>query len=62
MRLVDNGRRRVAPFLFYNPPVVNREPGIRASSVKEATRLASQMLSRNVQSIVFARSRLRSRF
>lgn len=61
MRLVDNngapqGERH---FLFYNPPVVNRELGIRASSVKEATRIASQMLSRNVQSIVFARSRLR---
>ncbi|MBM3290500.1 MAG: DEAD/DEAH box helicase, partial [Candidatus Hydrogenedentes bacterium] len=61
MRLVNNngapqGERH---FLFYNPPVVNRELGIRASSVKEATRVASQMLSRNVQSIVFARSRLR---
>ncbi len=46
-------------FLFYNPPVVNAELGIRLSSVKEANRLATQMLSRNVQSIVFARSRLR---
>lgn len=61
VRLVDNngapqGERH---FLFYNPPVVNRELGIRASSVKEASRVASQMLQRNVQSIVFARSRLR---
>jgi DEAD/DEAH box helicase domain-containing protein len=46
-------------FLFYNPPVVNAELGIRASSVKEAARLARQFLSREVQSIVFARSRLR---
>lgn len=46
-------------FLFYNPPVVNSELGIRKSSVKEAARIATQLLSRNIQSIVFARSRLR---
>lgn len=46
-------------FLFYNPPVVNAELGIRQSSVKEASRLAALMLSKEVQSIVFARSRLR---
>lgn len=46
-------------FLFYNPPVVNAELGIRKSSVTEATRLATQLISKNIQSIVFARSRLR---
>ena len=46
-------------FLFYNPPVVNAELGIRKSSVKEASRLATQLLSKDIQSIVFARSRLR---
>ncbi len=46
-------------FLFYNPPVVNRELGIRRSSVKEAARLARSLISRDIQSIVFARSRLR---
>ena len=46
-------------FLFFNPPVVDRELGIRRSSVKEATRIASQLLSRDIQSIIFARSRLR---
>ncbi len=61
VRLID---RNGAPsgekhFLFYNPPVVNSELGIRLSSVKEASRIASLMLSRDVQSIVFARSRLR---
>ncbi len=39
--------------------MVNTPLGIRQSSVKEATRLAAQMVSREVQSIVFARSRLR---
>ena len=46
-------------FLFYNPPVVNQELGIRASSVKQAGRLAASLLFREIQSIVFARSRLR---
>jgi DEAD/DEAH box helicase domain-containing protein len=46
-------------FLFFNPAVVNAELGIRRSSVKEAARIATQFLTRNVQSIVFARSRLR---
>lgn len=61
VRLVDNngapaGERH---FLFYNPPVVNTQLGIRQSSVKEAARIAAQVLSRNIQTIVFARSRLR---
>ena len=61
VRLIDDngspaGERH---FVFYNPPVVNAELGIRASAVKEVSRLATQMMSRNVQSIVFARSRLR---
>ncbi|MCK5861300.1 MAG: DEAD/DEAH box helicase [Candidatus Hydrogenedentes bacterium] len=46
-------------FLFFNPPVVNYELGIRASSVKQVGRLAASLLFRNVQSIIFARSRLR---
>lgn len=59
--LIDNngaphGERH---FLFYNPPVVNAELGIRKSAVKEVSRLASHFLSKDVQSIVFARSRLR---
>ncbi|MCC6696921.1 MAG: DEAD/DEAH box helicase [Candidatus Hydrogenedentes bacterium] len=61
VQLIDNngaptGERH---FLFYNPPVVNAELGIRQSSVKETNRLATQMLSRDIQSIIFARSRLR---
>ena len=46
-------------FLFYNPPVVNAELGIRASSVIKAAKIAAYFLSRDIQSIVFARSRLR---
>ena len=46
-------------FLFYNPPVINEELGIRKSVVSEATRIASSFLQNNVQTIVFGRSRLR---
>lgn len=61
VRLVDDngapgGERH---FLFYNPPVVNAELGIRMPVVKEVTRIARYFLSRDIQSIVFARSRLR---
>ncbi|HDP34012.1 MAG TPA: DEAD/DEAH box helicase, partial [Candidatus Hydrogenedentes bacterium] len=61
VELVDNNGAPAGEkhFLFFNPPVVNRELGIRASSVKQAGRLAASLLFRNVQSIVFARSRLR---
>lgn len=45
--------------IFYNPPVVNRELGIRASSVKEARRVAIRFLERGFQTIIFARSRVR---
>ena len=46
-------------FIFYNPPLVNKELGIRKSAVKEASRLAMHFLMENIQTIVFARSRLR---
>ncbi len=61
VRLIDNNGAPSGEkhFLFFNPPVVNAELGIRKSSVKEATRIASQLLSKDIQSIVFARSRLR---
>jgi len=45
-------------FIIYNPPVVNRELGIRRSAVLEARRIAGQFLSAGVQTIVFSRSRL----
>jgi DEAD/DEAH box helicase domain-containing protein len=44
-------------FVFYNPPVVNRELGIRRSSVHEARSMARNFLLNDVQTIVFARRR-----
>ncbi|MBN2366324.1 MAG: DEAD/DEAH box helicase [Calditrichaeota bacterium] len=46
-------------FLLYNPPLVNKELGIRRSAVTEVRKLASHLLSAGVQFIVFARSRIR---
>ena len=45
-------------FLFVNPPVVNRELGIRRSYISEARRIAGEFLRRNLQVIVFCGSRL----
>jgi len=59
--LVDNngapsGRKH---FILYNPPVVNRELGIRRSVVSESSGIARNFLSKDIQTIVFGRSRLR---
>ena len=45
-------------FVFYNPPMVNRNLGIRRSYLNEATRVAKDLLERRLQTIVFANSRL----
>jgi DEAD/DEAH box helicase domain-containing protein len=47
-------------FVFYNPPMVNRNLGIRRSYINEATRVAKELLARKLQTIVFANSRLRT--
>lgn len=49
------GERHV---VFYNPPVVNQQLGIRAGSIPETRRIAASLLKNGVQSIVFGRSRL----
>ncbi len=45
-------------FVFYNPPLVNAELGIRRSLKTETRRVATRFLAKDVQTIVFARSRL----
>src|SRR5258708_6453057 len=49
------GERRL---VFYNPPLVNRELGIRRSSLLEGRRIATPWVRDGVQTIVFCRSRL----
>src|SRR5713226_6917079 len=45
-------------FIFYNPPVVNRFLGIRRSYINETSRVAQEFLKHNLQTLVFANSRL----
>jgi DEAD/DEAH box helicase domain-containing protein len=45
-------------FVFYNPPVVNRALGIRRSYISESSRVAQEFLKQDLQTLVFANSRL----
>ena len=45
-------------FVLYNPPVVNRQLGIRRSYISETRRLALGFLKRGQQTLIFANSRL----
>ena len=50
-----HGERRL---VFYNPPLLSRDLGIRRSSMLEARRIAAPWIRSGVQTIVFCRSRL----
>ncbi|MFZ2054899.1 MAG: DEAD/DEAH box helicase, partial [Candidatus Aminicenantales bacterium] len=55
----DNGAPRGEKFfIFYTPPVVNKFLGIRRSYINEARRVAGIFLHNDLQTIVFAQSRL----
>ncbi|MCP3738778.1 DEAD/DEAH box helicase [Rossellomorea sp. BNER] len=61
MRLID---RNGAPsgkkhFVFYNPPIVNKPLNIRRSATLEVRNIAGELLKNKIQTIVFARSRVR---
>jgi DEAD/DEAH box helicase domain-containing protein len=45
-------------FIFYNPPYVNRQLGIRRSYLQESKRVALEFLERRLQTLVFANNRL----
>jgi len=44
--------------LFYNPPVVNPDLGIRASARSQSTKIARMAIKQGLQNIVFAQSRI----
>lgn len=46
-------------FLFYNPPVVHETFGIRRSAVLEVRDIASRLYREGIQTIIFAKSRVR---
>jgi len=45
-------------FVFYNPPVVNKELGIRRSYLHESRRIALEFIDRGLQTLVFTNNRL----
>ncbi|MDR7484401.1 MAG: DEAD/DEAH box helicase [Armatimonadota bacterium] len=57
--LVDDNGAPSGPkvFAFYNPPVINRELGIRRDALAEAERLADEFIRNRIPFIAFARSR-----
>ena len=60
VRLIDDngapaGKRNI---VFYNPPVINRQLGIRKSAIGETHRIAEGFLKNDIQSIIFSRSRV----
>ncbi|MEG1604815.1 MAG: DEAD/DEAH box helicase [Clostridia bacterium] len=60
MALIDqNGAPAgVKHVFFYNPPVVNKQLGIRKGSVPETLKIAQQLMACGIQTIVFARARV----
>jgi DEAD/DEAH box helicase domain-containing protein len=55
----ESGAPRAAKtFILYNPPIVNRELGIRQSALTSARTLSSDLIGNRIQTIVFATSRL----
>ena len=60
VEMIDNngapmGKRH---FVFYNPPVVNRQLGIRKGVIPVTRDIASMLLKCGIQTITFAKSRL----
>ncbi|MGH2402895.1 MAG: DEAD/DEAH box helicase [bacterium] len=57
--LIDSNGAPSGPKIiaFYNPPVINRELGIRRDAILEAERLAGEFIRNRIPLIAFARSR-----
>lgn len=55
--LHDGSPKGKKNLLFYNPPVIQKELGIRRSAASEAVRLSSDLLTYNIQTLIFAPSR-----
>jgi DEAD/DEAH box helicase domain-containing protein len=53
----DGAARGSKTFLIYNPPIINKDLGLRKSALQESVRLAGDLLTYNLQTIIFARSR-----
>lgn len=54
---IDGSSRGERHFIIYNPPVTDAALGLRKSSLLESVRLANDLLTHDIQSVVFARTR-----
>ncbi len=59
LTLIDNDGSPHGPktTIFYNPPIIHKETGIRKSASAEIIRLAGSLLDRQIQVLIFGRSR-----
>ena len=60
MELIDqsgaaSGEKHI---VFYNPPIINRQLGIRKSALQETLKIASMLVDNDISTIVFGKSRL----
>jgi len=53
----DGSARGENHFLIYNPPIIDPDLGIRASVINESIRLADDLYTSEIQTIVFSRTR-----
>ena len=53
----DGSGRGERHFLLYDPPIIDEALGLRKSSIMESVRLAQDLGTHNIQSVIFARSR-----
>jgi len=60
VRLIDKSGAPTAArtFVLYNPPIVNRELGIRQSALTPSRKVAADLIRNDIQTIVFTTSRL----
>ena len=58
--LIDNNGAPMGErhFVFYNPPVINRQLGIRKGAIPVTRSISGMLLKNGIQAITFARSRL----
>ncbi|HSR52787.1 MAG TPA: DEAD/DEAH box helicase [Acidobacteriota bacterium] len=55
----DNGAPQASKeLIFYNPPIVNADLGLRRGALSSARRFAEEFLKNNIQTLVFASSRV----
>lgn len=60
VKLIDNNGAPAGPkhFLFYNPPLVNRQLGIRRSALLEVRRISTRLIANDISTIIFVKSRI----